>query len=69
MITYTLDEIKHYWKLYTGTTGVRVLRDGKWHYNFEKNLNLNRIKGTRAEVVRFKDVTTFPKYLEKYGKK
>jgi len=65
--TYTLDEIKTLWKRYKSISGVAVLREGKWLYNFEKQ-NLNRITATRAKTVKLMEVMEFPEFLEKYGK-
>ena len=64
--TFTLPEIKKHWDKYSSISGLRILRQGKWVYEFPAR-NLRHIDGVRAEVVELKQVMSFVKYLEKYG--
>ena len=65
--TYTLDEIKTYWKAYRAMSGHRYLIGGKWKYDWSGKVPTN-IEATRAEVALLHNHITFPIFLEKYGK-
>ena len=62
--SYTLPEIKELWDKYQDTSGLRILKDGRWKYVFS-NQKQHLINATRAEVVRLAQVMTFPEYLKK----
>ena len=64
--SYTLTELKKHWNKFSSISGLRILRGGKWVYEFPAR-NLRHIDGVRAEVVELKQVMSFVKYLEKYG--
>lgn len=69
--SYTMTEIDKLWHQYKKITGIRFLKEGKWHYNYS-NRSLGLIDATRAEIIRLKDYISFPEYLrrvKKYGTK
>ena len=66
--SYTLEQIKIYWNTYWKTSGIRYLVKGKWKYDFSGKA-IGSIDATRAEITSLRNHITFPKFLEKYGKK
>ena len=66
--TWNLGQLKKLWDRYMDISGVRILRGGKWVYDFS-GAPLHHIKGTRAEVIKLSQVLTFPQYLEMANKK
>ena len=65
--TYTLTELKKYWDKYSSISGLRILRGGKWIYEFPVK-DIRHIDGVRAEAVTLSQIMSFIDYLEKYGK-
>ena len=61
---FTLSELKKYWKIYNSISGIRTLKDGKWHYNFNVKGGLGNIAAVRAEVAQLKHYVTFIFFLE-----
>ena len=65
--TYTLTELKKHWDKFSSISGLRILRGGKWIYEFPVK-NIRNIDGVRAEAVKLNQVMSFIVYLEKYAK-
>ena len=63
---FTIEIIKDAWTEYKTKNVLRVLRDGKW--KTMPSTDVDKIKGTRAEVVSVSVVVSFPEFLEEnYG--
>ena len=60
---YILSDLRTLWEKYISITGIRMLVNGKWQYNFDVK-HIKNIDAARAEICMLKDVMTFPKYLE-----
>jgi len=60
---YTQKQVEDTWIDYQQKTVLRVLKDGKWKvYDQDK---IDKIDGTRAEIVKLKTVLSFPAYLKR----
>jgi len=66
--SFTLPKLKELWERYNSIVGIRILKEGKWRYDFNVK-NLRNIDGTRAESVKLSQVMSFITYLGKiHGK-
>ena len=63
---YTLETIRRAWIEYKKKNVLRVLRDGSWVTM--PSTEVDKIAGTRAEVIKMSVVMSFPEFLEEnYG--
>lgn len=64
----TLDQIDALWGLYVSAKVLKVLEQGEWKYRKIEE-GMRHIAGTKAEVVKLKDVISFPEYVRQKVKK